>query len=306
MHRTLASAAYLHAGMLQLFEHALQASNPDPPWPATPDPPRVHRGKITGFSPASRRRALRLLSTLRTSQLPPARFVTLTWHRPPDRWLADARAFLQWIRRRDGRYFWRLEAQQRGAPHLHLIVWCKDWNEHEAREHWSRIAAHGSEAHLEHGYDESAMESYGQVFAYVSKYIAKRSDSTHECLVGRRQWGASRDLPRRAVNIAPELSPREFAQLRRFANRLLRARRRTSGRRGRARRVSHRAFHLYLRAGDSERIADWLGVNLLTADDDPFAEWAEAAAIEWQPRPPPAPCHNGQHHFGFRHAANLR
>lgn len=260
--------------MLCTFEHALQASNPNPPVRSEPDPPRHLRGPITGFSRSSRRRLLRVLSTVRTSRLPPARFVTLTWHRVPDRWHADALAFREWLRRRSCVYVWRLEAQQRGAPHFHLIVWADRWSEPEAREAWSRIAAYGSAAHEEHGYNELPLESYGQVFAYAAKYCAKTDRELPPELHGHRIWGASRSLPCSATGAAPDLDERQYYALRRFASRLLRARARarrasalergeTPRRLRRARQVSPRSLHLYLRAGDAERICRWLGVELI-------------------------------------------
>lgn len=279
--------------MLQTFEHALQVANPHPPHPAAPDPPRHLRGSISGFSASSRRRLLRLLSTVRTSALPPARFVTLTWHRVPPDWLHDARAFLQYIRRRGGLYLWRLEAQRRGAPHYHLIVWCADWDSADAAATWNRIAAHGSEAHAEHGYDEAEMEAYAQVFAYVAKYLAKRDRRVPPSLRGRRIWGASRDLPTRPTAASGPISPRQFSAVRRLASRLIRARARAAGRPRPRRTVSPRSFHLFLRAGDAERIARWAGVELL----DPL--WTDIGALDladaFAPRPPPSPAPAGWH-----------
>lgn len=304
---TLASAAYLHTPMLSTYEHALQACNPHPPLRSEPDPPRTNRGPITGFSRDSRRRLLRLLSTVRTSKLPPARFLTLTWHRVPDDWHAQALAFREYVRRRGGYYFWRLEAQKRGAPHLHYIVWCEDWDSAHARETWHRIASEGSDAHLQYGFRDDELESYAQVFAYVSHYVASTKHAIPAEMFGRRMWGASRDLPRTATGWSDQLSEAGYYALRRLASRLLRARARAAAakrsaegraprRRRRVRQVSPVSMHLYLRTGDAERIARWLEVPLI----DPL--WLDTRALmdaiaslpRARPEPRPAFVYRGQ------------
>lgn len=282
--------------MLCTFEHALQASNPDPPAHPAPDPPAHLRGAITSFSASSRRRLLRLLSTVQTSRLPPARFVTLTFHRPPEDWHACALAFRQWMRRQNALYIWRLEAQERGAPHYHLIIWCEHWNSAEAESTWHRIAANGSTAHAEYGYDEQPLETYAQAFAYAAKYCAKRDRDLPEGLRNHRIWGASRALPCSSTGASDQLSSADFYALRRFARRLLHARARAKGRYRTRRSVSPRAFHLYLRAGDAERIAAWLGVDLI----DPLWTTAHANTLAQQfgstnpANAPPVWWHRGQ------------
>src|SRR5690554_314335 len=101
--------------MLAVHENAVLCTNPDPPSNHAPPPPVGERGRITTFSPASRRRLRRLLSTLQWSQLPPARFATLTLHRVPDDWHQRFSTWLQWLRDNGAAYLWRLEPQQRGA-----------------------------------------------------------------------------------------------------------------------------------------------------------------------------------------------
>ncbi len=190
-------------------------------------PPR--RGSVCGFSPASRRRLRRLLATVRWPLLPPAHFVTLTFHDVPADWLGRFRALLEWLRRRDAWYIWRLELQKRGAPHFHLIVWCSRLNIEELESHWHSVANPSSEAHRRYGTHVREVESYRAACVYLSKYLAKVDAPgalAGTPLDGRRVWGASRDLPVAALH-EWRLSARGFWLLRRAARRLLRARRRS-------------------------------------------------------------------------------
>ncbi len=85
------------------------------------------RAEITGFSADSRRRLLYTIGRIqRGAQLP--WFVTLTWPNefPSAR---DSKRHLAAFLRRLKRAFpgmgliWKLEPQQRGAPHYHMLVW---------------------------------------------------------------------------------------------------------------------------------------------------------------------------------------
>jgi hypothetical protein len=211
--------------MVEVYENALVAANPCAPVSSSPDPPQSVRGRVTSFSAASRRRLRRKLSTLRWSQLPPARFVTLTLHRVPDDWHRRFSVWLQWLRDNGARYLWRLEAQQRGAPHWHLIVWCDDATAAGMRAAWHRTAAAGSRAHHRYGLRVDRLDSYRAVACYVSKYVAKAAGPLPDTFRGHRHWGASRNLPCRAIAEA-EISERQYFQLRRIMRGLMRARNR--------------------------------------------------------------------------------
>jgi hypothetical protein len=153
-----------------------------------------------------------LFSRLQWSRIARADFVTLTWHyaylrekRTPQQVL---NVFLTNLRKAypNTHYIWRLEPQQRGAPHFHLMLmhaygghdpgatemahWCA--------ETWHRIADPSSEAHAEHGVKTREIDSYRAARAYVSKYCAEVDKNLGAPIPGR-QWGTSRDLPFRPV-----------------------------------------------------------------------------------------------------------
>src|SRR5262249_39067427 len=85
------------------------------------------RGDIKGFSYGSRRRLMLTIGTIkRDAQLP--MFITLTY---PEKFPtpSEAKRHLDTFFKRMKRVFpahgsiWKLEPQQRGAPHYHLLTW---------------------------------------------------------------------------------------------------------------------------------------------------------------------------------------
>lgn len=145
------------------------------------------RGKVKGFSKQSRRRLMQLIACVRkTAELPC--FVTLTY---PDRFPSverakrDLKVFLQRLDRKFDQvgYIWKLEPQQRGAPHFHLLVWgvtAVDLFSWTART-WFEIAGDGDPNHFKfHAgmLKESKpcvqkVRSFRGVWSYASKYLGK-------------------------------------------------------------------------------------------------------------------------------------
>lgn len=147
------------------------------------------RGKISGFSSESRRRLMLLIAKIQIGEnikLPC--FVTLTF---PDKFPSpgEAKRDLQILRKRLDRkfpgigYIWKLEPQERGAPHFHLLV----WGVQEEKlfpfvlQQWYEIAGQGDINHLLfHGGHlpgskpcVSQVRSWKGVWSYASKYIGK-------------------------------------------------------------------------------------------------------------------------------------
>jgi hypothetical protein len=145
------------------------------------------RGQIKGFTRQSRARLLELIAcVLRDAELPC--FVTLTYPAKfptVERAKRDLKIFLQRITRRfpSVGYIWKLEPQERGAPHYHLLVWgvevkdllgwvCKNWYE---------IAGDGDQMHLLFHMGVlkgsrpcvSKVRSFRGVWAYAAKYLGK-------------------------------------------------------------------------------------------------------------------------------------
>ena len=148
------------------------------------------RGKVKGFSRQSRRRLMMMIAQVRQdAELP--EFVTLTY---PDtfptveRAKRDIKVFFQRLERQfpECGYIWKLEPQQRGAPHFHLLVWgCKEgelfrW----VIENWYKIAGDGDINHWKFhaGVLEGTkpcvqkVKSFKGVWSYASKYIGKTFD----------------------------------------------------------------------------------------------------------------------------------
>ena len=98
--------------------------------PASRDRPRGggDRSDICGFSAQSHKRMMLLLNTI-VRDCPLPLFVTLTypgvWTPDPREWKRHLHNFGEWLRAKFPRasYVWKLEPQERGAPHFHLMIW---------------------------------------------------------------------------------------------------------------------------------------------------------------------------------------
>ena len=141
-------------------------------------PNRTRRGKITDFSGQSRRRLLDLFHRFAVTTKPV--FLTLTYGEDyPDAKTAknQLRAFLERIRRfvPQGKTscVWRMEFQERGAPHFHLIFFNLPFIKKEAIQRmW------GSIIRQDRPFTRIEMiRSHRALMGYVSKYIAKVNPS---------------------------------------------------------------------------------------------------------------------------------
>jgi len=145
------------------------------------------RGGIKGFSRQSRRRLLELIASVRRDAELPV-FITLTY---PDKFPTverakrDLKVFEQRIQRRFDRCggIWKLEPQERGAPHFHLLVWGVDevvmlgW----VVKNWFEIAGDGDLNHFRFHSGllkgskpcVSKVKSWRGVWSYAAKYLGK-------------------------------------------------------------------------------------------------------------------------------------
>lgn len=145
------------------------------------------RGGIKGFSIASRRRLLELIACVcRDAPLPC--FVTLTY--PCEfptvaRAKRDLKIFLQRLDRKFSKAgaIWKLEPQQRGAPHYHLLVWgvhpvdLLSW----VVATWYEIAGNGDINHYKFHAGQLAgsqpcvgqVRTWRGVWSYAAKYLGK-------------------------------------------------------------------------------------------------------------------------------------
>lgn len=145
------------------------------------------RGAIKGFSAESRYRLMCLIAKIRRDVDLPC-FVTLTYpceFPSVDRAKRDIKVFFQRLLRAfpGAGVIWKLEPQERGAPHYHLLVWgvnesiLLNW----VCENWHEIAGKGDKNHylfhrgLLHDSKPcvSKVRSWRGVWAYAAKYLGK-------------------------------------------------------------------------------------------------------------------------------------
>lgn len=143
--------------------------------PGSPSQPPPKRGKVTTFSPASRRRLMRRLARMNAKK---AVFMTLTYPAEfpgPRVAYTHLRAFLERFRRAAPKAsaVWRLEYQKRGAPHYHIIWYGLPYIKWETvRKWWAEII----DAYVDDWLPRVELKmiwSARQLMYYVSKYVAK-------------------------------------------------------------------------------------------------------------------------------------
>jgi hypothetical protein len=152
------------------------------------------RKEIGGFSPASRLRLLKWLQSINRDKVKfQPIFGTLTYGAefPTDGETIKRHIdnFGKAFRRQypDACFIWKLEAQERGAPHFHLLVLNQGYISHKwIAATWNRIVA-GDEKHLKAGTEVRRVRSWGGVISYAAKYIGK-SGGVELTGVGRH-WG---------------------------------------------------------------------------------------------------------------------
>jgi len=143
--------------------------------------PPPKRGKVAGFSDASRRRMIELM--LKMEHVKSRVFVTLTYGEIfPDEKRAkeNLKAFFERIRRKwpavpvSG--VWRMEHQERGAPHFHIMFFnLPYWNKNEVQEIWGQII------NQERPFTRiEFIRSWRGVMSYTAKYMTKNTKSGGE------------------------------------------------------------------------------------------------------------------------------
>ena len=160
------------------------------------------RGSIQGFSNASRRRLLYLIARVkRDADLP--LFITLTFPAVyPDAKVAkgELHTFFDRVRRAfpDVGMIWKLEPQDRGAPHFHLLAWGADvkdmrlfvpqaWYEIAGGGDWNHYLFHAGCLHPYRSCVEP-VRSWKGVWFYAAKYLGKTFAVDGWNFVGR-YWG---------------------------------------------------------------------------------------------------------------------
>jgi hypothetical protein len=156
------------------------------------------RGEITEFSERSRQRLRIKIAMVCRAELP--YFCTLTY---PGEWIWDAKLwkrhlkiFSQRFQRRfpTGSFIWKLEFQERGAPHFHPFIWgIPEFEGLRAvidfvSEAWFEVVGSGDEKHLKAGTSVERMRTSAGAMRYVSGYASKTDQTRPGHKVGR-YWG---------------------------------------------------------------------------------------------------------------------
>ena len=155
------------------------------------------RGVVDRLSPASR---LRLMAKIATVPRPvPSHFVTLTYPGLPDRWDSsfsefgppvplpgpraskrDLDTYWKRIIRRfpSASAIWKLEPQERGVPHFHLLIYGLPSDSPDLdcwlRSAWHDLVGRGDPHHVLRGFDmEYLADDSEKARRYLSKYVAK-------------------------------------------------------------------------------------------------------------------------------------
>jgi hypothetical protein len=146
------------------------------------------RGVVKGFSRGSRRRLMSKIAGVQRDAVLPV-FVTLTYPKSfpePKQSKYHLKLFIQSMKRAfpEVGIIWKLEPQQRGAPHYHLLVWGSTEKNLRAwvPTAWFEIAGGGDNLHLlwhegklgkGNRHCTQKVNSFKGVWAYASKYLGK-------------------------------------------------------------------------------------------------------------------------------------
>lgn len=200
------------------------------------EPPAVRYGqkrKITHFTDKSRRNLSKILARVRWNNYSDVMFLTLTYHNEyptsPHAAKIDLANFLKSLLYHFPHidYLWKLEYQERGAPHFHIIVFFRhesiSINPHMFQEEiiplWLQQQGCGCNDCKLHSVRVDRVRSYRKCSYYVQKYISKESYDPGLEHTGRF-WGKSQRL-----NIEPfdrlDITPNKYLIIRRMVHSLL-------------------------------------------------------------------------------------
>lgn len=148
------------------------------------------RGCINGFSRGSRRRLMQKIACIRRDAELPV-FVTLTYPQnfpSPGESKRHLDIFIKRLLRAfpEVGFIWKLEPQERGAPHYHFLMWGVEvMNLFDfVVKAWFDIAGNGDENHFKFHYGllhdskpcVERVRSFRGVWSYASKYLGKTFD----------------------------------------------------------------------------------------------------------------------------------
>jgi len=165
------------------------------------------RKKIDGFTARSRKALLKLMASLKIEEEKLPIFITLTypanWDSDPKKWKRDLDLFGKWLVYTYPKiaFIWKLEPQERGAPHYHLMCFNVDFIPAElVARRWYEIVGSGDLFHLKAGTETRRVRSKQGVMYYASKRYMGKECKGFGYAVGR-YWGviARKKMPVSAV-----------------------------------------------------------------------------------------------------------
>jgi len=237
------------------------------------------RGAVSGMSSRSRYRLIKFLAKVNRPDAPV--FLTLTYREFTEDYKVWKK-HLDGFRQALSYYYpslaalWRLEFQQRGAPHFHVLLWLgaeSDLFNIEAlcRRLWLKVIDQDTAANRLHGVTVELVNDFRKTAFYISLYQAKDGQDRTDILTGR-EWGC---WNRSALNIAPvetvDLSDAGCRLFRRLLRRAYCAHCRSVGRAvGPYSRALSREqnFSSFLSYSEGRRILKW--VAGLVFENEPF------------------------------------
>lgn len=197
------------------------------------------RGKIKGFTRASRRNLLSRMASINRTAFRAYKgrliSVTLTY---PHEWPEDAqrckrhlKALYKRLKRTYGEFsgFWRLGTQERGAWHFHLLLFVPPSFgsvvelRHFVASSWYEVCGRISEGHLLAGTHVVEVKNWRSATSYVERYVAKPERFPEGVETGR-VWGIWNEemLPVRWETV--KVSLKDAYRIRRIYRRLARMR----------------------------------------------------------------------------------
>jgi len=137
------------------------------------------RGIIRVFSRAARRRLLRFMARLKTRKIR-ASFITLTFSKVVSNERAKTvfKRFVMRLRRRFSlaSAIWRMEFQERGAIHFHLLAFnVPFWKQSELQQTWEACTEENQSI-----VDIRLVHGAKSIMSYIAKYIAKSDETSLE------------------------------------------------------------------------------------------------------------------------------
>lgn len=158
------------------------------------------RGRVGGFSRKSQSRLIQLLNSIVvTSERKRPLFLTLTmpgnWtgsHAQAKRyldslwkrlkrgwWQPDNRGSVEYVTCNQAAAVWRLELQERGAPHFHILIFGCRWIDRKVISRmWREVVGDGGDDHEKAGTNIQRDDYWGKAGNYLAKYVSKQAAGT--------------------------------------------------------------------------------------------------------------------------------